>query len=101
MKPGDSREGVAWKIIYGGPDRNPVSKCTGISPRLLPLAKGDGGDDIRDLPIMKRAGIPVVVQDPVQALNECSVYVTRAYGTHGAVREAVDGSSNSAVGGNI
>ncbi len=48
------------------------------------------GDDIQDIPIMRRVGIPIAVQNAVQAVKECSVYVTGACGGHGAVREAVE-----------
>ena len=48
------------------------------------------GDDLQDIPILRRVGIPIAVQNAVQAVKECSVYVTTACGGHGAVREAVE-----------
>lgn len=48
------------------------------------------GDDVQDLPIMNRVGIPIAVQNAVQAVKDRSVYVTTASGGHGAVREAVE-----------
>jgi 3-deoxy-D-manno-octulosonate 8-phosphate phosphatase (KDO 8-P phosphatase) len=48
------------------------------------------GDDIQDIPIMERVGIPIAVQNAVGAVKACSVYVTQASGGHGAVREAVE-----------
>lgn len=48
------------------------------------------GDDIQDIPIMLRVGIPIAVQNAANAVKECSVYVTKAQGGHGAVREAVE-----------
>lgn len=48
------------------------------------------GDDIQDIPIMKLVGIPIAVQNAVQAVKDCSVHVTKAGGGHGAVREAVE-----------
>jgi len=48
------------------------------------------GDDIQDLSIMKRVGIPIAVQNAVGPVKECSRYVTQARGGHGAVREAVE-----------
>ena len=48
------------------------------------------GDDIQDMPIMKRVGIPIAVQNAVAPVKECSRYVTQASGGHGAVREAVE-----------
>jgi len=48
------------------------------------------GDDIQDISIMKMVGIPIAVQNAVQEVKDCSAYVTKAGGGHGAVREAVD-----------
>ena len=48
------------------------------------------GDDIQDMSIMKRVGIPIAVENAVGAVKECSLYVTHARGGHGAVREAVE-----------
>ena len=48
------------------------------------------GDDIQDLPIMRRVGLPIAVLNAVQAVKDCSVYVTTASGGHGAVREVVE-----------
>ena len=48
------------------------------------------GDDVQDLPIMRRVGLPIAVQNAVQAVKDRSVYVTTASGGHGAVREAVE-----------
>lgn len=48
------------------------------------------GDDIQDIPIMKLVGMPIAVQNAAPEVKECSVYVTRACGGHGAVREVVE-----------
>lgn len=48
------------------------------------------GDDIQDIPIMKRVGLPVAVQDAILEVKNHSVYVTTARGGHGAVREAIE-----------
>ena len=48
------------------------------------------GDDIQDLPIMRRVGIPIAVQNAVPEVKDRSFYVTSAHGGHGAVREAVE-----------
>ena len=45
------------------------------------------GDDLVDLPVMKRCGLAVAVPDaPAQVLRQAH-YVTRARGGHGAARE--------------
>ena len=48
------------------------------------------GDDIQDIPIMSKVGIPIAVQNAIPAVKAKSIYVTGASGGHGAVREAVD-----------
>lgn len=48
------------------------------------------GDDLQDIPIMSSVGLPIAVQNAVQAVKDRSLYVTNAQGGHGAVREAVE-----------
>lgn len=48
------------------------------------------GDDLVDLSLMKRVGLPIAVADAVDEVREVAAYVTRARGGHGAVREAAE-----------
>ena len=48
------------------------------------------GDDLQDLPVMKRVGLPVAVADARPEVIRRALYVTRAFGGHGAVREAIE-----------
>ncbi len=48
------------------------------------------GDDVQDLPIMRRVGISIAVQNAIPAVKACSTHVTRACGGNGAVREAIE-----------
>ena len=48
------------------------------------------GDDLVDLSMMKRVGFPVAVADAVDEVREAAVYVTKAPGGHGAVREVAE-----------
>ena len=48
------------------------------------------GDDIQDIPIMSRVGIPIAVQNASPVVKKRAVYVTDACGGHGAVREAIE-----------
>jgi 3-deoxy-D-manno-octulosonate 8-phosphate phosphatase (KDO 8-P phosphatase) len=48
------------------------------------------GDDILDLPVIKRVGLPITVCDACPEVKEHSIYVTQAPGGHGAVREVID-----------
>ena len=48
------------------------------------------GDDVGDLSAMQLVGVPVAVADAVRPVKDAAVYVTRARGGHGAVRELCD-----------
>jgi 3-deoxy-D-manno-octulosonate 8-phosphate phosphatase (KDO 8-P phosphatase) len=48
------------------------------------------GDDLPDIPVMRRAGLAIAVGDAVPEVKEVAHYVTGANGGHGAVREAVE-----------
>jgi 3-deoxy-D-manno-octulosonate 8-phosphate phosphatase (KDO 8-P phosphatase) len=48
------------------------------------------GDDLVDLSMMKRVGLPVAVADAVQDVRDAAEYVTQARGGHGAVREVAE-----------
>ena len=48
------------------------------------------GDDIGDLSIMERVGMPIAVADAVPSVIAAAAYVTRAEGGRGAVREVPD-----------
>ncbi len=45
------------------------------------------GDDLPDIPILERVGLPVAVRNAVPAVRALSRYVTKAEGGKGAVRE--------------
>jgi 3-deoxy-D-manno-octulosonate 8-phosphate phosphatase (KDO 8-P phosphatase) len=48
------------------------------------------GDDLPDLPLMRRAGLAIAVGDAVPEVKEAAHYTTKARAGHGAVREAVE-----------
>jgi 3-deoxy-D-manno-octulosonate 8-phosphate phosphatase (KDO 8-P phosphatase) len=48
------------------------------------------GDDLTDIPLMRRAELAVAVADAVEETRSAAHYVTRAKGGHGAVREVVE-----------
>jgi 3-deoxy-D-manno-octulosonate 8-phosphate phosphatase (KDO 8-P phosphatase) len=45
------------------------------------------GDDLPDIPLLKRVGLPVTVQNAVAEVRDVAAYVTAAGGGQGAVRE--------------
>jgi 3-deoxy-D-manno-octulosonate 8-phosphate phosphatase (KDO 8-P phosphatase) len=47
------------------------------------------GDDLADVPVMQRVGLPIGVANAVQEVKAVAAYVTEAAGGRGAVREVV------------
>jgi len=48
------------------------------------------GDDLVDLSMMKRVGLPIAVNDAVEDVKKHAAYVTTARGGYGAVREVAE-----------
>lgn len=48
------------------------------------------GDDLPDIPLMRRTGLAVAVGDAVPEVKKAAHYTTKALAGHGAVREAVE-----------
>jgi 3-deoxy-D-manno-octulosonate 8-phosphate phosphatase (KDO 8-P phosphatase) len=48
------------------------------------------GDDLADLPLLTRVGLPLAVANAVEEVKRAAVYVTHASGGSGAVREVVE-----------
>lgn len=48
------------------------------------------GDDLPDLPIMRRVGLAIAVGDAVAEVKKAAHYTTQALAGHGAIREAVE-----------
>ncbi len=48
------------------------------------------GDDLPDIPLLRRAGLAVAVGDAVPEVKEIAHYTTKAVAGHGAIREAVE-----------
>ncbi|EDP74545.1 HAD-IIIA family hydrolase [Hydrogenivirga sp. 128-5-R1-1] len=48
------------------------------------------GDDLVDIPVLKRVGFPVAVRNAPDVVKEHAVYVTLREGGNGAVREVCD-----------
>jgi len=46
------------------------------------------GDDLPDIPLMRRVGLAVAVGDAVPEVKNAAHYTTKAFAGHGAVREA-------------
>jgi len=48
------------------------------------------GDDLPDLPVMRRVGLAVAVGNAVPEVKKTAHYTTKALAGHGAVREAIE-----------
>jgi 3-deoxy-D-manno-octulosonate 8-phosphate phosphatase (KDO 8-P phosphatase) len=48
------------------------------------------GDDLPDLPLLRRAGLAIAVGDAVEEVKAVAHYTTKALAGHGAIREAVE-----------
>jgi len=48
------------------------------------------GDDLADVPVFQRVGLPVAVANAVPEVRALAAYVTTASGGHGAVREVIE-----------
>ena len=57
---------------------------------ILPEEIAFIGDDIQDITLLKKVGLPIAVSDAHSAVFTHSLYITRAKGGSGAVREVTD-----------
>lgn len=48
------------------------------------------GDDLPDIPLLRRVGLAIAVGDAVPEVKEAAHYTTKALAGHGAIREAVE-----------
>ena len=48
------------------------------------------GDDLADVPVLRRVGLPIAVANAVPEVKALCAHVTTAMGGHGAVREVVE-----------
>jgi 3-deoxy-D-manno-octulosonate 8-phosphate phosphatase (KDO 8-P phosphatase) len=77
-------------VRQGDPDKiqafEEVIKLAGVAESEVAFV----GDDLTDIPIMRRAEFAVAVADAVEETRDVAHYVTRAKGGHGAVREVIE-----------
>jgi len=58
--------------------------------KLAPDAAAFMGDDVVDLPVMRRVGFSITVPNSPQAVRDHAHYLTQREGGHGAVRETCE-----------
>ncbi|MEK7866408.1 MAG: HAD hydrolase family protein [Planctomycetota bacterium] len=71
----DKREGLARILRKAGCDASEACHM---------------GDDLTDVPVMRRVGLAVAVRDAAPEAKRAAAYVTKRPGGHGAVREVVE-----------
>ncbi|MFO7964541.1 MAG: HAD hydrolase family protein [Desulfobacterales bacterium] len=63
-----------------------VLKSTGVSYGRTAYM----GDDLPDIPVMKKVGLPIAVSDAHDEVKKAAKIITQKTGGHGAVREIAD-----------
>lgn len=63
-----------------------ILKRAGVSDRQVAFV----GDDLPDIPLLRRAGLAIAVGDAVPEVKDVAHYTTKALAGHGAIREAVE-----------
>ncbi len=63
-----------------------LSSRQGVSPEQMAYI----GDDLNDLPLMARVGLPVAVANAIPEVRAAALYCTQKSGGEGAVRELID-----------
>jgi 3-deoxy-D-manno-octulosonate 8-phosphate phosphatase (KDO 8-P phosphatase) len=79
------------ELLYQGADDKvaayeKIKRMTGLKDREIAYV----GDDLVDLPVLRRVGLSIAVNDCWKDLKRLTDYVTRASGGRGAVREVAE-----------
>jgi len=95
---GRGSEPVMWRAEELGVDAvrlGAKDKLPAYREILAELAVGDErtaaiGDDLTDLPVLRRCGFPVAVADAAEEVRAVAAYVTNLPGGAGCVRETIE-----------
>ncbi len=85
-----ARENRIFRVYQGTFDKLKIYRQVLRRQRLTDAEIGYIGDDLPDLPVMKRAGLAVTVPGAGSELVRAADYVTRRPGGQGAVRELAE-----------
>ena len=77
-------------VLQGCRKKLPVFETLLAEAGLVAAEVAYIGDDLLDLPLVRRAGFGVAVANGVAELKEAADYVTVAHGGGGAVREVIE-----------
>ncbi|MBN1816867.1 MAG: HAD-IIIA family hydrolase [Sedimentisphaerales bacterium] len=77
-------------VFQGCTKKLPVFESLLSRLQLRPEQAAYVGDDLLDLPVIRRAGFGAAVANAVQEVKEAADYVTQRNGGQGAVREVIE-----------
>jgi 3-deoxy-D-manno-octulosonate 8-phosphate phosphatase (KDO 8-P phosphatase) len=78
------------ELFQGVKDKTAILDILRDKHGIEPAQTAFVGDDLQDIPLLRRVGIAIAVANAVSEVKICCDYVTRAEGGHGAVREAAE-----------
>lgn len=78
------------RIYQGALDKAKIFDKAQEELDVHPKNIGYIGDDLLDIPVLKRVGLPCCVCDAVSEVKQESLYVTETKGGRGAVREVIE-----------
>ena len=78
------------ELFQGVKDKPSVLAALRDKHGIEPAQAAFVGDDLQDIPLLRRVGIAIAVANAVSEVKTCCDYVTRAEGGHGAVREVAE-----------
>ncbi len=77
-------------VLQGRHEKLPAFEAILAETGLRPEQVCAIGDDLPDLPVLKRVGLAIAVADACPELRAIAHYVTAVPGGHGAVRDAIE-----------
>ena len=77
-------------VRQGALDKLSIFDALLVEADVAPAEVAYVGDDVVDIPLMRRSGLAVAVSDATPDTRDAAHYVTRLAGGHGAVREVCE-----------
>ena len=77
-------------LHLGASDKLAIFEKIVKSERIKAEAMAFVGDDLQDLPILRKAGFAIAVSNAMPEVKKAAHYITRKSGGSGAVREAIE-----------
>jgi 3-deoxy-D-manno-octulosonate 8-phosphate phosphatase (KDO 8-P phosphatase) len=77
-------------VFQGYPHKLPIYRDLLKNLKLQDKEVAYMGDDLPDLPLLKRVGLPITVPNAVKEVQETALFMTHVRGGEGAVREVCE-----------